>query len=67
VGTYSGPSDFRLISIVSDLSKTFERILYDQVLEHVNGRNLLSDFQYSFRRGCFRQSYREFKVGPLNS
>jgi hypothetical protein len=51
VGTPSGPSDFRPISIVSVLSKAFERILHDQVLEHVNGRNLLSDFQSGFRRG----------------
>jgi hypothetical protein len=28
VGTPSGPSDFRPISVVSVLSKTFERILY---------------------------------------
>jgi hypothetical protein len=39
VGTPSGPSEFRPISIVSVLSK------------HVNCRNLLSDFQSGFRRG----------------
>jgi hypothetical protein len=50
VGTPSGPFDFRPISIVSVLSKAFERILHDQVLEHVNvnGRNLLSDFRSGF-------------------
>jgi hypothetical protein len=47
----SGPSDFRPISIVSALSKAFERIFHDQVLKHVNGHNLLSDFQSGFRRG----------------
>jgi hypothetical protein len=36
VGTPSGPSDFRPISIVSVLSKAFELILHDQVLQHVN-------------------------------
>jgi hypothetical protein len=54
VGTPSGPSDFRPISIVSILSKAFERFFHDQMLEHVNivnGRNLLSDYQSSFRRG----------------
>jgi hypothetical protein len=51
VGTPSSLSDFHPISIVSVLSKAFERILHDQVLEHVNGRNLLSDFQSGFRRG----------------
>jgi hypothetical protein len=42
VGTPSGYSDFHLISFVSVLSKAFERILHDKVLEH--GRNLFSDF-----------------------
>jgi hypothetical protein len=51
VGTPSGPSDFRPISIVSVLSKAFERILHDQVVDHVNCLNLLSDFQSGFRRG----------------
>jgi hypothetical protein len=51
VGTPSGPSDFRTISFISVLSKAFERILHDQVLEHVNGRNLLSDFQSGYRCG----------------
>jgi hypothetical protein len=51
IGTPSGLSDFCPISIVSVLSKAFERILHDQVLEHVNCRNLYSDFQSGFRRG----------------
>jgi hypothetical protein len=51
VGTPSGPSEFRPIIIVSVLSMEFERILHDQVLEHVNGRNLLPDFLSGFRRG----------------
>jgi hypothetical protein len=51
VCTPSGPSDFRPISIVSVLSRAFERILHDHVLEHVHGHNLLSDFQSGFRRG----------------
>jgi hypothetical protein len=51
VGTPSGLSNFRSISIVSILSKAFERILHDQVLVHVNNRSLLSDFQSGFRRG----------------
>jgi hypothetical protein len=51
VGIPSGPYDFCPINIVSVLSKAFERILHDQVLEQVNGRNLLSDLQSGFRRG----------------
>jgi hypothetical protein len=42
VGTPSGPSDFRSISLVSILSKA--------ILVHVNNRSLLSDFQSGFRR-----------------
>jgi hypothetical protein len=51
IGTPSGPSDFRPVSIVSVLSKAVVCIFNDQVLDHVNGRNLLLDFQSSFRRG----------------
>jgi hypothetical protein len=49
--TLSGPSEFRPIRIVSVLSKAFERILHNQMLEHVNGRILLLDFQSGFKRG----------------
>jgi hypothetical protein len=61
VGT---PSDFHPISVVSILSKAFERILHDQVLVHVNNRSLLSDFQSGLRRGqhCFGQGHREFEI-----
>jgi hypothetical protein len=64
VGTLSGPSDFRPISVVSILSKAFERILYDQVLVHVNNRSLLSDFQSGLGRGqhCFGQGHRGFEI-----
>jgi hypothetical protein len=51
VGTPSGLSDFRPIRNVSVKSKAFERILHDQVLKYVNGRNLLTDFHSGFRRG----------------
>jgi hypothetical protein len=59
LGTLSAPSDFRPISIVSVLSKAFERILHKQVLEQVNGHNLLSDFQSGFRHGHY--------IAPLRS
>jgi hypothetical protein len=41
VGTPSGPSDFRPISVVSILLKAFQRILHDQVLVHVDNHSLL--------------------------
>jgi hypothetical protein len=47
VGTPFGPSDFRPISIVSVLSKAFERILHDQVLENVTV-HLLLDFSKAY-------------------
>jgi hypothetical protein len=39
------------VDTLSVVSKAFERILHDQVLNHVNGRNLLSDFQAYLSRG----------------
>jgi hypothetical protein len=48
VCTPSGPSEFRPISIVSVLSNVLERFLHDQVLDHVKGRSLLSDFKSDF-------------------
>jgi hypothetical protein len=50
VGTLGGPSEFHPISVVSILSKAFERILHDQLLVHVNNRSLLSDFKSGLRR-----------------
>jgi hypothetical protein len=44
VGTPSSPSDFRPLSVVSILSKAFERILHDQVPAHVNNRSSVVRF-----------------------
>jgi retron-type reverse transcriptase len=49
----SGPaqvSDFRPISILPVLSKVMEKLLFDQMLEHLNTNNMLSEFQSGFRR-----------------
>jgi Reverse transcriptase (RNA-dependent DNA polymerase) len=51
VSSPSGLSDFRPISIVSVLSKGFERILHEQVLGYVDREGFLSDRQSGFRRG----------------
>jgi hypothetical protein len=45
------PSDFRPITIVSVLSKGFERLINGQVLAHVDLSGLLSEFQSRFRCG----------------
>jgi hypothetical protein len=47
----SCPSDFRPITIVSVLSKGFERLINVQVLAHVDRSGLLSEFQSGFRCG----------------
>jgi hypothetical protein len=41
----------QLVLFLFSLRQAFECILHDQVIEHVNGRNLLSGFQSGFRRG----------------
>jgi hypothetical protein len=47
----SCPSDFRPITIVSVLSKGFERLINGQVLALVDRSGLLSEFQSGFRCG----------------
>jgi hypothetical protein len=51
VASPSCPSDFRPITIVSVLSKGFERLINGQVLAHVYRSGLLSEFQSGFRCG----------------
>jgi hypothetical protein len=43
------PSDIRPITIVSVLSKGFQRLINGQVLAHVDCSGLLSEFQSGFR------------------
>jgi hypothetical protein len=49
VASPSCPSDFRPITIVSVLSKGFERLINGQVLAHVDRSGLLFEFQSGFR------------------
>jgi hypothetical protein len=53
VASPSCPSDFRPITIVSVLSKGFERLINGQILAHahVDRSGLLSEFQSGFRCG----------------
>jgi len=44
-------ADFRPISILCVFAKTFERLLNNQILAHIEENGLLSDFQSGFRRG----------------
>lgn len=44
-------ADFRPVSILPVLSKAFENILFDQIWDHVDSNNLISQFQSGFRAG----------------
>jgi len=46
---------FRPISVLPVLSKVFERVLYDQIVTHLVGNNLLTPHQSGFRSGYSTQ------------
>jgi hypothetical protein len=46
----SNISDFRPISILPSISKVFEIIFKDQIVNYLNSSNLLTDFQSGFRK-----------------
>ncbi len=50
-GDRSNPSNYRPIALTSCLSKAFESILNKKILKPLSDHNLLSDHQYSFRKG----------------
>lgn len=41
--------NYRPISLLSSVSKVFERVIYDRLLEFINKNNVLSEQQYGFR------------------
>ena len=41
--------NYRPVSVLSIISKIFERIVYNQVESYLNDKNLLYDFQSGFR------------------
>ena len=45
------PSDYRPISVLPVISKVFEKILYSQILGHIEQMHLLIPFQSGFRPG----------------
>ena len=45
------PEDFRPISILSAISKVFEKLLSNQIVQHLEANNLLSEHQSGFRLG----------------
>lgn len=50
-GSLNDIANYRPISILPNISKAVERILYNQILKFVNDHNLLSKCQYGFRPG----------------
>lgn len=45
------PSSYRPISLLSSLSKLFERVIHSRLLHYTETNNLLLDEQFGFRRG----------------
>ena len=50
-GNTEDPSNFRPVSILPILSKVLEKIVCQQLMEHLENRNLLSNTQHGFRKG----------------
>ena len=50
-GCKKNPSNYRPISILPALSKIFERIMLDQMLNHFNLNDILHDRQFGFTKG----------------
>ena len=48
-GSRSDLDNYRPISVTPIVSKIFERIVYDQLYEYLNGNNLLTNCQSGFR------------------
>ena len=50
-GNHSDPSNYRPISILSNINKIFEKILHKRLYSYLNKFNILYKFQYGFRKG----------------
>lgn len=47
----TSPTSYRPISLLSSLSKLFEGLILDRVLEHIESNNILPPEQFGFRKG----------------
>ena len=49
VGERSTAKNYRLVSLLSVVSKVFEKLVNNSIVDHLERCGLLSDFQYGFR------------------
>jgi hypothetical protein len=49
-GDRSNIDNYRPISVLNVLSKVIERIVYEQLVDYLESRDLFSDYQFGFRR-----------------
>ena len=50
-GNHSDPSNYRPISILSNINKIFEKILHKRLYSYLDKFNILYKFQFGFRKG----------------
>ena len=44
------PVNYRPISVLNAINKTFERLIHGQPINHLESNNLLPNFQYGYRK-----------------
>ena len=49
VGERSTAKNYRLVSLLSVVSKVFEKLVNNRIVDHLKKCGLFSDFQYGFR------------------
>ena len=60
--------NFRPISILPSFSKVFEKLVNNQILNFLEENNLISDYQYGFRKKCSTSdAVVDFKDNTLNA
>ena len=50
-GDRTEPSNYRPVSLTSQVCKVMESIIRDEIMKHLTGNNLLNDAQHGFREG----------------
>ena len=50
-GSNSDPANYRPISVLTSFAKVLEMALYVRLIDHITLNNMLTDQQYSFRKG----------------